>query len=292
MKRILPYLLFGVMLASCQQKKTQEKKEEPVVVNEINQELYGNWVGTFNVDDAISEDNYDNLIEYSRQINLIIKRITPDSVYAQNIVAGNVRDLKGEMKVVGKKYSFILDEPGTKTSDGRFVFSIENDTIRGTWTAFNPNGLKVSKRVMELTLRPFKYNANLMLSEDIEFVDYTSSKDSLYALEEDSAHVTLSMYRGASEAVLKLNASTQTLKEGDLKNLKKIDLEIIRNTIFARHGFAFTKLALRQFFDYVPWYVPIYTDVTEKLTPLEKKNISLILRFEKYAADNYDVFGR
>jgi len=71
-----------------------------------------------------------------------------------------------------------------------------------------------------------------------------------------------------------------------------LDLEIIRNTIFARHGYTFKKKAVRQFFDWVNWYIPVTDDVSSKLTPIEKKNIALLQRFEKYATDNYDTFGR
>lgn len=82
------------------------------------------------------------------------------------------------------------------------------------------------------------------------------------------------------------------MTETDLKNLKKLELEIIRNTIFARHGYTFKKKAVRQFFDPVDWYVPMYDDVQDKLTTLELKNIALLNRLEKYAEDNYDTFGR
>jgi len=78
-----------------------------------------------------------------------------------------------------------------------------------------------------------------------------------------------------------MNASTTELKEDSLKNLKKLELEIIRN-----------KKGVRQFFDPVEWYIPISDNVDNVLTKLEKKNIELLKRFEKYAEDNYDSFGR
>ena len=82
------------------------------------------------------------------------------------------------------------------------------------------------------------------------------------------------------------------LQEIDVKNLKKLELEIIRNTIFARHGYTFKKKTYRQFFDPVAWYVPVSNDVSGSLSDLEKENITLLKRFEKYAIDNYDTFGR
>jgi hypothetical protein len=49
---------------------------------------------------------------------------------------------------------------------------------------------------------------------------------------------------------------------------------------------------LRIFFDAQEWYMPISTDVKEKLTDIEKKNIQLLLQFEKNATEYYDTFGR
>ena len=74
--------------------------------------------------------------------------------------------------------------------------------------------------------------------------------------------------------------------------MKKLELEIIRNTIFARHGYAFKKKSYRQFFDFVDWYIPVSNNVANKLTSIEKANINLLERFEQYAKDNYDSFGR
>lgn len=50
---------------------------------------------------------------------------------------------------------------------------------------------------------------------------------------------TQQVYRSASDDVYKINSSTQKLTEKQLKNLRKLDLEILRNTIFARHGYSF-----------------------------------------------------
>lgn len=78
----------------------------------------------------------------------------------------------------------------------------------------------------------------------------------------------------------------------DLKNLRKLDLQIIRNTVFARHGYSFKKETYRQFFENTDWYVPVSNNVDADLTPLEKDNVALLARLEKYAEDHYDTFGR
>lgn len=40
------------------------------------------------------------------------------------------------------------------------------------------------------------------------------------------------------------------------------------------------------------WYTPVTNDVKDDLTELEKANIALLTRYEKYAEKHYDDFGR
>lgn len=87
-------------------------------------------------------------------------------------------------------------------------------------------------------------------------------------------------------------ASQRELKPEDVENRMKPDLELMRNEIFARHGYCFKRKEMRQAFEAEEWYVPDNTDVCSKLTPLEKKNIEMIKRYEQYAEDYGDEFGR
>jgi YARHG domain len=82
------------------------------------------------------------------------------------------------------------------------------------------------------------------------------------------------------------------LKAKDVENMMKEDLEFMRNEIFARHGFCFKKKNLRQQFEMQDWYVPNTTDIKGFLTDVEKKNIDLIKRYEKYADEYGDEYGR
>jgi hypothetical protein len=72
----------------------------------------------------------------------------------------------------------------------------------------------------------------------------------------------------------------------------KEDLEFMRNEIFARHGYCFAKKDLRQMFENEDWYVPNTVDIRGFLTDTEKKNIALIKRYEKYADEYGDEYGR
>ncbi len=76
-------------------------------------------------------------------------------------------------------------------------------------------------------------------------------------------------------------ASTKYLTDSDLKNISKHDLKIMRNEIFARHGFIFKKNGLMDnYFSQQEWYKPKYKNVDKKLTEIEKTNIELIRKYE------------
>ncbi|MCS4226844.1 YARHG domain-containing protein [Sphingobacterium sp. BIGb0165] len=304
MKRNIYLLLVLSAMIGCKD-RTNKKAVEPkaqdsvLLEQEAHQELYGNWVGNFVIDENSLEDG-EGLpnTDYSPKINLTIKKITDKGkVFGQNVVKGNLRSLTGKLEGDGNAMQLLLDEPGDKKSDGRFEIKLKNDTLIGSWVAYD-QGVKIKKRNFKLLKKQFAYNPNLMLdNQDEEYgtlVDWINAKKK-EAIDQDGDSTytyVMEYYRSASPAVFSINASKQKLAEKDLKNLKKLDLEIIRNTIFARHGYAFTKPSIRQFFDPVDWYVPVSKDVSSDLSSLEKDNIALLTRFEKYATDNYDTFGR
>ncbi|MEO8516858.1 MAG: YARHG domain-containing protein [Flavobacterium sp.] len=293
MKKLFSFLLV-LTIVSCNKetKKTAMAQKESDL--EIHKDLYGNWVGDFIASEQNTEDTDDFV--YSNKINIVIKKIAGGKVYGQSIVAGNVSGFIGEIKEGHNELNFTLKELGDTKKEGEFIFTIKQDSLKGKWISNNKKAI-VTERKYELVKQKFKYDPNLMLSEEEgPYVDYYASKTDTIVYEtegeEEPEHDTEEMYRVASDVVTKINTSTKKLTEADVKNLKKLELEILRNTIFARHGYTFKKKSYRQFFDPVSWYVPISNDVSAALTPLEKDNIALLERFEKYAEDNYDSFGR
>ncbi|TCO23579.1 YARHG domain-containing protein [Pedobacter psychrotolerans] len=296
MKRILMLLLIAVSMMACKEtKKTGKDSQKKVAITqkEIHKELYGFWVGNF-----VASEDYeyqDDTYAAVKKLNINIKKITKDTVIAQSIVSGNSRPLLGKISENGGKITFILDEPGTDQYDGKFEITLIGDALIGEWNAYK-TALKWPKKEFKLVKKAFVYNANLMLPTEADYIDWTDHKmvESLDTLEDgtiDSLGAN-TFYRSASEGIFKINASNMLLKEEDVKNLRKLDLQIIKNTIFARHGYAFKKQTLRNFFDPVEWYVPVKNNVDNDLTPIENKNVKLLDRFTKYAEDNYDTFGR
>lgn len=76
-------------------------------------------------------------------------------------------------------------------------------------------------------------------------------------------------------------SSTQLLTPNDLASLDKRSLKIMRNEIFARHGYIFKTADMKSYFARQNWYRPLYSDVTNQLTSIEKTNVELIKNYER-----------
>lgn len=292
MKRILLAIALASVFQACDNKSSEPKTSESKELTEpeLHTELYGIYVGDFATPDDFEAD-YESPVK----ISMNISRITAKGASGRSVVKGNDRPMAGQLTTSANGYKFLMDEPGDHKHDGRFEFTITGDTIVGTWEAYDKKAVKIYRKTYTLVKKPFQYNPNLMLPDEFDFVDYENgkTKNELYHNEDGTVDTMIfDIFRAASDAVTKLNASTQVLTEAQLKNLKKLDLEIIRNTIFARHGYSFKKKGVRQFFDHVEWYTPISNNVDDKLTEIEKENIKLLQRLEQHAKDNYDNFGR
>ncbi|MFB6320798.1 YARHG domain-containing protein [Saccharicrinis sp. FJH54] len=75
--------------------------------------------------------------------------------------------------------------------------------------------------------------------------------------------------------------SKYKLTDKYLKNFPVNRLRIMRNEIFAAHGYKFKSGDLNDYFSKQIWYKPCCTDVTKALTEIEKYNIQKIKEFEK-----------
>lgn len=75
-------------------------------------------------------------------------------------------------------------------------------------------------------------------------------------------------------------ASEKLFTKAELSKYNNSKLRLIRNEIFARHGYIFKAKDLSDYFNKQEWYRPKFKDVMSKLTSIEKKNIALIETFE------------
>lgn len=237
----------------------------------------GNYVGMFKA--AKINDSKNGMT--TNKINLIIDSVDGSSIWGHSVVAGNKRPWKGSIREGkdGDSYHIEGKEPGDDRYDGTFIFDHYPKTgeIVGKWIA-NDKRLAVSERSYRLAKVHFSYNKNLELDKDLY--------DQVYGSDDGESFEVISEDAG------KFNASNTKLKASDIENMYKRDLEVMRNAIYARHGYSFKNRQMRHFFDHVDWYIPVSVDITKDLTALEKENITLLKRYEQHAASYYDVFGR
>jgi hypothetical protein len=70
------------------------------------------------------------------------------------------------------------------------------------------------------------------------------------------------------------------LTHADISGLSKWDLRIMRNEIFARHGYIFKTTDMKSYFDQQLWYTGKYDNVNASLSQIEKSNIEFIKSYE------------
>ncbi len=187
------------------------------------------------------------------KITLLITKLMNDSVEGRSVVGGNNRPFVGTYASNSGVYSFTAKEPGDDPNDGVFHFSIDSTKTDMVTGSWKPNDTKKPEKDYSLERKAFKYDTTVGTFPE---------------------------------------ASQRLLQPKDVDNMIKEDLSYMRNEIFARHGYCFKKKATRQMFEVQPWYVPNTTDIRNLLTDIEKKNIDLIKRYEKYAVDYGDEYGR
>lgn len=73
----------------------------------------------------------------------------------------------------------------------------------------------------------------------------------------------------------------------DVEGKSAEELRLMRNYIFARRGYIFESEDLKEYFEQFSWYVPLYYDVTPRLSDIEKYNINFIKEWETYFGPDY-----
>jgi hypothetical protein len=187
------------------------------------------------------------------KICLMITKVDNKNIEGRSIVGGNDRRFAGTLNAEGNQVKVNAKEPGDNENDGEFNFIINLNNPDQIQGNWASFKNSTVKKQFTLNRKAFHYNP------------------------------TVGNYS---------KASTQILNTVDVENLPKYELSLMRNEIFARHGYCFKKKEIRMNFESYDWYIPRSTDVTEELTKIEKDNIALIQRYEKYATDYGDEFGR
>jgi hypothetical protein len=259
-------------------------------------DLLGYWVGDFiNAEEDYSKNIYvDDAFMWSRnnKINISLDYIKDGKVEGHSVVAGNDRPFTGTMTLSERGYEITAKEPGDDKYDGEFKFTIEQDALHGTWTAYKE--IEIKNRKYNLTKKEYAYDPDINLEYSL-YVNWNKSKEVKETYEYDDDEVEewiTTQFETSTEKIYELNASNTLLTKEVVENLKRADILIIRNTIYARHGYSFKNRPLRVFFDSQSWYIPVHTDITTEFTDIEKANITLLLKYEENASKYYDSFGR
>jgi hypothetical protein len=268
---ILAFLVFGCA-------KKQDSNETTIVVDSVSQEQNNAFLNVkidarkigpdksleqLEIEKAIAlmKENKDlDIVGYwagafgRNKINIALAGISEGKAIGYTVCAGNYRPISGQVKVQGDSlYSFDMKEPGTDQYDGHFQFSI--NTKQSALTG---------------KWSPFKNGAASSKEFSLKKVSYEYKTNTGYYPE----------------------SSQRLLTHEDVENLVKEELEVMRNEIYARHGYSFKDKEMRLRFDTTSWYIPMGIDIRDKLTDIEVQNIDLIYRYEEYLEENYDDYGR
>lgn len=84
------------------------------------------------------------------------------------------------------------------------------------------------------------------------------------------------------------NLRTKIVDVDEIRCFSKAEKRILRNAIYASHGYIFNNEDLNIFFSHLgmDWYAPNYTNVDDFLTPIEQKNIHLIKSVEDFRCNS------
>jgi hypothetical protein len=191
--------------------------------------------------------------ENPNKVTVIISQINENKLEGRSIVGGNDRPFSGTFREENGVFSAEAKEPGDDKYDGVFTFRLSKNNPAELSGNWEPYKPTTKPKKFSLERKKFSYNPN----------------NGNYP-----------------------QGSLRLLTTGEVENEMKETLAYMRNEIFARHGYCFKKKEWRDMFEMYDWYVPNTADIKVKLTTIEKKNIELIKRYEKYAEEFGDEFGR
>lgn len=276
----------------------EPKVSNSLVVN-CKEDLLGYWVGDFNanlsdeeMDTIYGNEKYSNLI--TRKITFSIDEIKGNSIIGHSISAGNISPFKGVLFENTSGFTMQVDEFKKTKTDGNFSIQIKktDSVMKGNWEAYKPSELMIYKRNFGLKKKLFVYDKETTLNNTFYNTDKSKSITIIDTIDDEVEVYEDTEYFSTTQKLFEKNASNEELTSDFVSNLSKADIFILRNSIFARHGFAFRDKQLRMYFEQFDWYMPVFGNVKDELTEIEKKNIDLLLRYEKNAEEYYDTFGR
>ena len=108
--------------------------------------------------------------------------------------------------------------------------------------------------------------------QEIETEGTFSDKGSTEEIDYTNEDIEKDIFLFPSDSVL--------ITEGELEKLDDKTVELIKNEIYARHGYIFTNRALKKYFESFNWYEPNEEYSPNLLNPTEKANLKTIKKFQ------------
>ena len=205
------------------------------------------------------------------------------NILGDEIVNENVVDIYTfEFIAIGNNETFVIEieRPQGGYTNTYYILSFYNEILSKTeiigFNALDIDGgtrcelNMVNDTLLEVKSEEVEYNESREEKKvfNTEYNYYVIDKRGFYKVKTGSVE----------KARLYPQASLRILGMTELKGMEKADLDIMRNEIFADHGYIFKTEKWNKYFASQDWYNPRFEDVTDKLSIIEKINIKRILK--------------
>lgn len=239
--------------------------------------LVGLWQRTVEKDDVTYIESY-NFEGKSTDNKITYSLLPTDKIHVGYIVEGTWEvDKKGKLKIFENTESLVP----------AYDFNNQNNNFLMEISQYlSMLKLNIERQNEEMTFSDVEYkfeNGELILITASSLNNYQEGDLKAYASLLAMAKRDIGNFKNNSINSDYPNYDWLSEREAtyeDLDGKSDKELRIMRNYIFARHGYMFRSQDLQEYFSNYPWYSPRYSDVTRDLNSIEMSNIEYIKRFE------------
>ena len=172
-----------------------------------------------------------------------------------------------ENAVGGDEYLYSLDENGNKIDSIHLTKFAHWDGGFNRATSY----LRCAKNIFLITNSNIDYFGGGVIG-DLDTHTYSLGMNGKIVQDDN---LICKKYRKYSE-LSKFKLTTDALVDKSSE-----DIRVMRNEIFAEHGYIFSDSKLSSYFKRMDWYVPKSKNVSGSLSDIEKKNIEILLEYEQ-----------
>lgn len=139
------------------------------------------------------------------------------------------------------------------------------------------------KQAKELLVQASAYGYNLYESVLCKNIERTVglSEDNIEDVISENSNINTSFNDGYEYLIS--DSDVRYLNKDELSIYNKEELALIRNEIYARHGYIFNQEPFKSYFNQKEWYIPnsYFKGSDSELNSFEKENVKLIQKLEK-----------